>query len=291
MRDLSALDRLESVQALDRLVEPLRSAVDTAVRPRAVRDMLHGVWLGHPLHPMLVQGTLGALVSASVLDALLPGSERAATALVAVGVASAPATVASGATDWTELHEQQQRTGVVHAAANAGGLLLYAASLASRLRGRHSRGRVLGWAGLALLGAGGYLGGHLSYRQGAGANHAEDVAHLVRPGWHDLVALGELPDGTPVRRLLRGDNDDVPLLVLRRGDEVTVLSDRCSHLSGPLHQGELSADGSCVVCPWHGSEFRLADGSVRHGPATAPVAAFEVQVADGRVRVLLPGAG
>ena len=46
-----------------------------------------------------------------------------------------------------------------------------------------------------------------------------------------------------------------------------------------------------MVCPWHGSEFRLADGSVRHGPATAPAAAFEVEVTEGRVRVLLPGAG
>jgi nitrite reductase/ring-hydroxylating ferredoxin subunit len=291
MRDLSPVDRLESADALDRLTGPLRSAVNAAVKPQVVRDALHGVWLGHPLHPLLVQGTLGALLSASVLDAV-PGTERAATTLVAVGVASAPAAVASGATDWSELHEQQQRVGVVHAAANAGGLLLYAASLASRLRGRHAQGRALGWAGLAVLGAGGYLGGHLSYRQAAGANHAEDVPHLVRPGWHDLCTLDELADGKPERRLLGGgDSDDVPLFVLRRGDDVVVLSDRCSHLSGPLHEGELSADDSCVVCPWHGSEFRLADGSVRHGPATAPAAAFEVEVADGRVRVLLPGAG
>jgi nitrite reductase/ring-hydroxylating ferredoxin subunit/uncharacterized membrane protein len=290
MRDLSPLDRLESVHVLDRLTQPLRSAVDTAVRPQVLRDALHGVWLGHPLHPMLVQGTLGAFVSASVLDAV-PGSERAATTLVAVGVASAPVTAASGATDWTELHEQQQRVGLVHAAANAAGLLLYAASLVSRVRGRHGRGRALGWAGLAVLGAGGYLGGHLSYRQAAGANHAEDVAHLVRPGWQDLCDLDGLADGKLERRVLGGDNDDVPLLVLRRGADVTVLSGRCSHLSGPLHEGDLDEDGTCVVCPWHGSEFRLADGSVRHGPATAPVAAFEVQVSDGRVRVLLPGAG
>jgi nitrite reductase/ring-hydroxylating ferredoxin subunit len=91
------------------------------------------------------------------------------------------------------------------------------------------------------------------------------------------------------RRVLGGDNDDVPLLVLRRGVEVTVLSDRCSHLSGPLHEGEL--DDGCVVCPWHGSTFRLTDGSVRRGPATAPVPAFDTRVSSGRVEVRLPGAG
>ena len=106
-----------------------------------------------------------------------------------------------------------------------------------------------------MLGFGGFLGGHLSFRQASGANHAEDVPHLVQPGWQDLCALDELTDDTMQRRLLGGDNDDVPLLVLRQGDAVSVLSDRCSHLSGPLHEGELS-DG-CIACPWHGSTFRL----------------------------------
>jgi nitrite reductase/ring-hydroxylating ferredoxin subunit len=26
----------------------------------------------------------------------------------------------------------------------------------------------------------------------------------------------------------------------------------------------------CLACPWHGSAFRIADGSVARGPATAP---------------------
>jgi nitrite reductase/ring-hydroxylating ferredoxin subunit len=67
---------------------------------------------------------------------------------------------------------------------------------------------------------------------------------------------------------------------------VTVLADHCSHLSGPLHEGELVDDSGvdCIVCPWHGSSFVLDDGSVRHGPATAPQPGFDVQVRDGVVR-------
>lgn len=290
MQPISPADRLESLTPLDRLAGPVRTLVQQAVRPQAVRDLMHGVWLGHPVHPVLVQGGLGAFLSASVLD-VVPGTERAATTLVATGLATVPAAVATGATDWSELHEQQQRVGVVHAAANVGAAVLYGLSLVSRLRGNHARGRAWGWAGLALLGTGGYLGGHLSYRQAAGANHAEEVPHLVDVGWQDLCAVDELPDGKLDRRVLRGDNGDVPLVVLRRGERVTVLGGRCSHLSGPLHDGELTADGDCVVCPWHGSEFRLADGQVRRGPATAPVPAFEVRVTGVRVEVLLPGAG
>ncbi len=281
------LSRVESAAGVDRFVAPVERVVRSVLRPRVARDLLHGVWLGHPVHPTAVQVSLGSFVSASVLDALPGGDEAAPTALVAVGLASVAPSLATGWADWTELHEQQKRVGLVHAAANATGVALYAASLASRLTRRRTAGRALGWAGLAALSVGGYLGGHLSFRQAAGANHGEDVPHLVRPGWQDLCPLEDLPDGEPQRRVL---GDDVALLVLRQGEQVSVLSNRCSHLSGPVHEGGLSDDGTCVVCPWHGSEFRVSDGSVRHGPAAAPLAAFEVQVQDGVVRVLLPGA-
>lgn len=290
MQPSDAVDRLATTDQLDRLVDPVRRLVQGLLPAGRTRDALHGVWLGHPVHPTLVQVSLGAFMSATVLD-LRPGNEPAATALVATGLASVTPAAVTGWADWSELHEDQQRVGLVHAAANLSGVALYGLSLAGRLRGAHTSGRALGLAGLGMLGLGGFLGGHLSFRQASGANHAEDVPHLVRPGWHDLCAIDELAEGTMVRRVLGGDNDDVPLLALRRGTAVTVLSGRCSHLSGPLHEGRVTDDGRCVVCPWHGSVFRLADGSVQRGPATAPVHAFETRVADGRVQVRLLGAG
>jgi nitrite reductase/ring-hydroxylating ferredoxin subunit len=60
-------------------------------------------------------------------------------------------------------------------------------------------------------------------------------------------------------------------------------------MSGPLSDGEL-ADG-CLTCPWHGSVFRVADGTVVRGPATAPQPAFEVRETDGAIQVCLLDAG
>ena len=71
-------------------------------------------------------------------------------------------------------------------------------------------------------------------------------------------------------------------MTLRTGDAVYVLSDHCAHLGGPLHQGRVVTvrDAACVTCPWHGSTFRLSDGTVMHGPATARQPAFESRVTE-----------
>jgi len=291
MNPFESASLLEDARTLDRVVGPVREVARAALRSRTVRNLLHGVWLGHPLHPVLVQVPVGAFTSAGVLDAL-PGHERSADVLVATGVASSLPAAMAGLADFTDLHEQQQRVGVVHAALNSVAVSLYAGSLVARARGDRRSGRLLGYLGLSVIGASGYLGGHLAYRQAVGANHAEEVPHLVPPGWHDLCALDDLgPDGEGRLRMLGEGSSAVPLLVVRRDDRIDVLSDRCSHLSGPLHEGTVDADAGCVTCPWHGSTFSLEDGSVRNGPATSPVHAFDVRVDGGRVLVRLAGAG
>jgi nitrite reductase/ring-hydroxylating ferredoxin subunit len=277
---MGVVSRLEEATGLDRVVEPVQKGARW-LRPGRARDVLHGVWLGHPLHPMLVQAVIGSWMSAGVLDLWSDGA-RAARRLAGFGLLASVPAVLAGTADWSEQHEQQMRVGLVHALANLSAAGLYGLSLTARDGGR---ARVLRYAGLATVGIGGLLGGHISFRQAGGANHAESVPHLVEPGWHDLAALDDLPDGRPVRRLL----GEVPLLVVREGAGARVLADRCSHLSGPLSDGEIE-DG-CVRCPWHGSVFRLRDGAVVRGPATAPQPAFETTVEDGRLRVRLPGAG
>ena len=290
MNPFSSVAALEDARPLDRLVDPVRRASRSVLGSAGLRDTLHGVWLGHPLHPMLVQVPVGAFVSAGVLD-LVRGSERSADLLIATGVASALPSAAAGLADWSEMHEQQQRVGIVHAGVNLLALTAYGASLLARGRGNRPVGKALGLLGLGLIGTGGYLGGHLAYRQAAGANHAEEVPHLVGRGWHDLCAVDDLAaDGEPRLRVLGSGSTAVPLVVVRRGDRIDVLSDRCSHLAGPLHEGAVDRVGGCITCPWHGSTFSLDDGAVRQGPATSPVHAFDVRVEGGRLLVRLPGA-
>jgi nitrite reductase/ring-hydroxylating ferredoxin subunit len=277
---MRVVSELEQAKALDRLVAA-GQRVATLVPEGPLRDALHGVWLGHPLHPALAQVPLGTWLSATVLDAW-PDSEQASRRLVALGIAAAAPAALAGAVDWAGQHEQQMRVGTVHAMANTAAVALYAASLRARSRGS---ARALRLAGLTAAGAGGLLGGHISFRLAGGANQAEPVPHLVEPGWHPLMPAAGLADRRPARAML----GEVPVVVIRDGSRVHVLAGRCSHLSGPLWQGTVH-DG-CITCPWHGSTFRIADGSVASGPATAPQPVFETRVTDGVIEVCLPDAG
>ncbi|WP_245966528.1 Rieske 2Fe-2S domain-containing protein [Sphaerisporangium album] len=277
-------ERLEHVKAGDQVIVRLARTVRKRLPLGSqVRDLLHGVPTGHPLHPPLATVSLGCWTATAVLDAI-DADPRASQAVLATGIAGAIPTAAAGITDWSVLHLEQQRVGLVHALVNLTALGLYSGSLMLRLAGRQRAGKALAFAGFGAASVGGYLGGHLAYRMAAGPTHAEPTTHLVPLGWHDLCRLWDLPDGRPVPRRL----GYIQLFVLRHGSTVKVLADRCSHLAGPLHQGRLKLEGNeaCVVCPWHGSTFRLEDGAVVHGPATSPQPSFEVNVrGDGLVQV------
>ena len=277
---MQPISRLEQEARLNGVVSA-GQRLARLIRPGKVRDALHGVWLGHPVHPVLVQVAAGAWLSASILD-FTGGAEKASRQLVGAGLAAAVPAALAGAADWSEQHEQQMRVGVVHAVGQHRGQ--------RHLRCLAADPQCAGRPGAAAGRVGGDVRERAAWRAhllpaGGGANHAEEVPHLVEPGWHDLMAAADAPEGKPVRRLL----GEVPVVAVRTGGAVRVLADRCSHMSGPLSDGELT-DG-CLTCPWHGSVFRVADGAVVRGPATAPQPAFEVCEADGMIQVCLPGAG
>jgi nitrite reductase/ring-hydroxylating ferredoxin subunit len=278
------LDRVERLHGLDRATDPLRRGVQAVVHGR-LADLLHGVWLGHPLHPAGVQVPFGAWTGAAILDAV-PGGGPSATLLVGVGTATAVPAAVTGLTDWSELSPEQRRVGLVHAGTMAVAVGLYAGSLAARLTGRRGRGKGLAYAGLAVASLGAYVGGHLAYRQAASVNQAVPLLHQIPDGWHDVCGFEALSEGKPtVARI-----GDVPILVSRAADSVSAMIERCGHQTGPLGEGAFTrVDGEdCVVCPWHGSVFRLEDGAAMHGPAATGQPMLRTRVVDGRVQAALP---
>ncbi len=272
------LESLHQAEVLDGVAKPISKFVGELIPRGVVKDALSGTWLGHPLHPMLTDLAIGSWTSAFVIDAVGgPGGAAAADTLIGIGVVSALPTAAAGLADWSDMMGAERRVGLVHAGANTVAVGLYAWSWLARRKGKRGRGVALGLVGATVATVGGYLGGHLSYRQGVNVDR-----NAWRDGpadWVDTIDESDLDEGTPVA-VSAGDAE---VLLVRRGATIHAIGDVCSHAGGPLHEGDV--DGDCVTCPWHASTFRLTDGSAVHGPATAPQPVFETQVAGGRVQV------
>ena len=271
---------VERAAVLDAPSEALDSVV-SRVPAGPVKDVLSGVAIGHPLHPVLVTVPIGAFTSAVVLD--LTGREQsAARTLVGLGLLSSVPTALAGLSDWSDTRGPERRVGMAHLALNVAGLGVIAASWLSRRRspGRgvfDTHGPWLTLTGFGIVGASAWLGGHLAHAMGVGV----DTTAFQRPPteWVDTVAETDVAADSPVAVKV----ESTSVLLVRHQGRVRALADRCTHRGGPLHEGPI-VDG-CIECPWHQSRFALEDGSVVQGPATRPAAIFETRVVDGRIQV------
>lgn len=249
-----------------------------------MKDFLHGVWLGHPLHPVLTDVPIGAWTAAAVLDTLeLLGEKKykkGSDAAIAIGLVGAAGSAVTGLTDWTGTTKEKRKLGLMHGLLNVTATALYTTSYFLRKQ-KGSRKTAIGLTmlgyGVASLSA--YLGGHLVYREQIGVDHT--ATSIEYP--EEFVAVlpeNELAEGQ-MRCVKAGE---VPVLLARKNGEIYALTNTCSHLGGPLCEGDL-LENSNVRCPWHGSVFSLEDGNVVDGPATAPQPTFEVRVNHGQIEV------
>lgn len=282
-RDMSEI--FAEQEWLEEVDSALGGALSTAFEAtgnagRYVKDLLHGTWLGHPLHPVLTDLPIGAWTTALAFDALAALAGRddlkpGADAAVAVGLAGAAGAAMAGWTDWNASGGPARRLGLVHGLLNVGVTGLYAASLASRIRGARGAGVGLGLLGFAIANYSAFLGGHLVYGERLGVDQSgtgESPRDYV-----PVLGDAELPEG----RLVKGRAGDAEVVLARVHGRVHCLADTCSHLGCSLADGSL-VDGT-IVCACHGSTFAVEDGKVIHGPATRPQPYFETRVKDGQI--------
>lgn len=266
----------ETMPWLDEAAETVQQALNPVLGsggPKQVQDALNGTWLGHPLHPAIVAVPLGAWTTTLLLD--LTDMEEAADFSLRVGVVSALGAAVTGAAQWQDTTGKPRRVGLLHAALNVGATALYGGSWLMRARGARGAGIALSTLGYATGMFSAWLGGDLAYVRGLGVNR---TAFEQPPAdWTEVLDEGELQENKPRRVEANG----VPVLLVRQGNDILAISATCSHLGGPLDEGQI--DGQNVTCPWHGSVFCLRDGALVHGPATAPQPAYDVRVQRGTI--------
>jgi len=128
----------------------------------------------------------------------------------------------------------------------------------------------------AVATASAWLGGHLSFGQGVGVNQTafESLPKDLTP----VIDENDLEEGS----LNHASVDGALITIVKARDGIYAILDRCSHRGCSLHEGQF--EGRTIICPCHGSSFRL-DGTVVKGPATFPQPSFDVRVTAGRVEV------
>ncbi len=100
---------------------------------------------------------------------------------------------------------------------------------------------------------------------------------------HVICKLDELPEATGLPFEIEG----VVVAVVRVGESVYAIEDRCSHQDVPLSEGSVDVFECSIECIKHGSMFDLRTGEPLCLPATRPVPVYKVTVRDGHVVVEL----
>ena len=154
----TALARIAEQPELDRVAPPLSAAVLAAYRNaggvgRAVKNALHGVWLSHPLHPVLTDIPIGAWATTLALDAKAAATgdascTRAADFALAFGIAGAAGSAITGLTDWSETDGRAKRIGLIHGLLNVTATALMATAYVLRRRQERRAGEVCTLAGM-----------------------------------------------------------------------------------------------------------------------------------------------
>jgi nitrite reductase/ring-hydroxylating ferredoxin subunit/uncharacterized membrane protein len=268
----------------DRLQPAIASTLDEGgpIGPEAAK-ILHGTWLGHPLHAVLTDVPIGSWTAAAILDLVEQNRgnrflRRGADTAIMVGLVGATVAAATGLADWSKIGRgRARRIGLVHGMLNATATVCYLTSLCFRFSGARQIGRQLASLGYIVSSTAAYLGGHLVYKEQLGTDHS---AGFSPPGdFVPVLANSELREN----ELRRVEVNGTPILLVRTGERIYGMAERCSHLGGPLSEGKLQHD--TVRCPWHGSCFSLEDGRVLEGPSVHRQPVLDIRVREDMIEV------
>lgn len=286
-----AQEIIDSQKWLDDVSDVVQPAVNNAFTGageagRVAKDFLNGVWLGHPLHPVLTDVPIGAWTLTQFLDLVSAARgddkalDSAADIALGAGIVAAVGAAVTGVADWSDVGGSQRRMGMAHAILNVAGLGLNVGSMALRMGGRkRGMARTLSAGGYLVSALAAFVAGELIYKLGQAVNRNAWVESPEK--FTNAAPVADLKQG----EMLKVEVEGRPVVILQDEDGIHAFEGTCPHFGGPLWEGDL--DGHTVTCPWHASQFDITDGSLIHGPATSPIPCYEVRKKGGNLQVRL----
>ena len=254
---------------------------------------------GHPIHPALIPFPFAFLTGAFLFDIAGRLADRPAWwmtggHLAAAGVVTALIAAVPGFIDYLYTvppRSTGKQRATRHMIVNLLAVILVAAAWTIRRdmpAGPSMAVLALELGALALLTAGGWMGGVLVSRNQISVDHRYAGAGK----WKEqrIEARANAPVVAAKTDELKVDQ----MKLLRVGERRIVLArteqgyvafdDRCPHRGGSLAGGSMMC--GTVQCPWHGSQFDVRTGAVKAGPAGEGIEAYRVELRGDEVRVV-----
>jgi uncharacterized membrane protein/nitrite reductase/ring-hydroxylating ferredoxin subunit len=254
---------------------------------------------GHPIHPALIVFPFAFLVGALAFDAAGVVMDRPAfwttgAYLALAGVGTALLAAIPGFIDYfftVPPRSSAKVRATKHMLLNLSAVAVFA--LACVLRGdTTAKPEVLQLfleaAGAGLLTVGSWMGGTLTFRNQIGVDHryaragkwAEERVSPDSDGSAVVAHSGELEIDQMKLVHVNGRR----IVLARTADGYVAFDDRCPHRGGSLAGGTMMCGR--VQCPWHGSQFDVASGAVKAGPAKEAIETFRVEKKGDRLQVM-----
>lgn len=248
---------------------------------------------GHPLHPILVSFPIVFFISAFGTD-LVQWFTRddlyntAADILGKAGIISALVAAIPGMIDYFSVvppESSAKKRGTKHAILNSSAVMIYLVVLFLR-KEQASLALIVACEGVAivLLTAAGWLGGTLVVRNQVGVDHRYANAgrwteeHIRTDSSRVELKETEVLELNQMRLLhVNGQR----IVVGRTENGLVAFDDHCTHRGGSLADGVLIC--STVQCPWHGSQFDVASGKCKAGPAQQDIRTYHVMQENGKI--------
>ena len=252
----------------------------------------------HPIHPMLVVFPIAFFVGSFVFDILgaFQNASLHTTAryLTIAGLAGGLLAAIPGIIDFLYTVPPKstgKKRAAKHGLLNTSVMLLFGIALYYRSASDDVNVILLlaiEAIGIVLLFIAGWMGGTLVYRNQigvdqryAGAGKWKEETIPVNNGQIIVQKIGDMK--VDQMRLIHADGKRI--VVARTEDGYRAFSDYCTHRGSSLAGGAMIC--GTVQCPWHGSQFDVASGAVKAGPAKENIKVYSAEVKEDTLVIRL----
>ena len=251
----------------------------------------------HPLHPILICFRLAFFIGSFIFDILFLLNENeqlksTAYHLNIAGVFGGILAAIPGIIDFTYTvppKSSAKKRAATHGLLNSTNVLLFIAIIFFKRSDSIDYNLLIGLEaiGIIILFIAGWMGGTLVYRNQIGVDPRYADAGKWKEEYFQDDEVLKVADSDELKlnqmKLVHVNNKRI--VIARSEDGYVAFDDRCTHKGGSLAGGAMIC--GTVQCPWHGSQFRVKNGSVAAGPAKEKIETYQLETKNGVVYLYL----